>query len=308
MGKKGKKKVKQACLDNMASMVDQFEDSASVCSSTGLKSQRDTELQWFDSCPNFDNEVIVAALSNTPQKPAAKKSKRAESNVSGISNEDVLAAIRELALKHDKTFQKISAIETTTETTSKQIQSLTATVQQLVVDVGIHKEALNHLESEIHSIRKENKSVKASLQDCSRYSWKWCLKLHGVADKDGEDVRSVVLNILKKIAPGIGDELNDSVDVAHRLGPKRADGKARSIIILFSLRRIRDLIWGAARSCKFLPDNKLRLSEPLSPDDRAARDKLWPLVKKAREEGKRASFRSSFALIDGKQVFYSDVT
>ncbi|ROL48896.1 hypothetical protein DPX16_2239 [Anabarilius grahami] len=290
---------------NASDTTGQFKDSASASSSSGLKPQKDTESQWFDTCPNFDNEVVIASLSDTPQKPAAKKTKRAES--SGTGNEDVLAAIRDLALKHDKTFQKISAIENTTEATSKQIKSLTATLQQLILDVGVHKEALDHLESEVRTLREENKTLRASVQECRRYGWRWFLKLHGVAEKDNEDVRNVALNVLEKIAPGVGDGLQDSVDVVHRLGPKRADGKARSIIILFSQRRIRDIIWGAAKGCKFLMDNKLRLSEPLSPEDRAARDKLWPLVKKAREEGKKATFRNSFALIDGKQFFYSDV-
>ncbi len=106
-----------------------------------------------------------------------RKNRNAQ-NLSGNSNGDVLAAISELTLKHDKTFQKISAIETTTEATAKQIKSLTVTVQQLILDVGVHKEAL-HLESEIHASRKENKSFKTSVQECSRYSWRWCLKLHG---------------------------------------------------------------------------------------------------------------------------------
>lgn len=309
MGKRGKKKVKQVWPDTMSSnasdAVDQFEDSASASNSSGFKLQKDTESQWFDTCPNFDSEVTVASLSDTPQKPAAKKTKRAES--SGNGNEDVLTAICELASKLDKTFQKISAIETTTEATSKQVKSLTETVQQLILDVGVHKEALGHLETEVHALRKENKSLKASVQECRRYSWRWFLKLHGVAEKDSEDVRSVILNILGRIAPGVGVELQDSVDIVHRLGPKRTDGKSRSIIILFSQHRIRDIIWSAAKGCKFLIDNKLRLSEPLSPEDRATRDKLWPLVKKARDEGKKATFRNSCALIDGKQIFYSDV-
>lgn len=290
MGKRGKKKVKQLWLDTMSSnasdTTDQFENSASASSSSGLKLQKDTEPQWFDTCSNFDNEVVITSLSDTPQKPAAKKTKRAES--SGNGKWDVLAAIRELALKHDKTFQKISAIKTTTEATSKQIKSLTAMVQQLILDVGVHKEALDHLESEVRALRKENKTLKASVQECRRYSWRWFLKLHGIAEKDNEDVQNVVLNVLEKIAPGVGDGLQNSVDVVHRLGLMRADGKARSIIILFSQRRIRDIIWGAAKGCKFLIDNKLRLSEPLSPEDRAVQDKLWPLVRKAREEGKKS--------------------
>lgn len=72
-------------------------------------------------------------------------------------------AICKLALKHDKTFQKILPIETTTEATSKQIKSLTAMAQQLILDVGVHKEALDHLESEIRTLSKENKTLEASV-------------------------------------------------------------------------------------------------------------------------------------------------
>ncbi len=107
MGKRGKKKVKQAWLDNMTSntsdMVDQFEDSTSASGSTELKFRRDAQSQSFDICPDFDDEIVVAALSYTPQKPAAEKSKRVEFNLSGNINVDVLAAISELTLKH-KTF------------------------------------------------------------------------------------------------------------------------------------------------------------------------------------------------------------
>lgn len=53
MGKRGKKKVKQLWFDTMSSnasdTADQFEDSASSLSSSGLKLQKDTESQWFDT-------------------------------------------------------------------------------------------------------------------------------------------------------------------------------------------------------------------------------------------------------------------
>ncbi len=48
MGKRGKKKDKQAWLDNMTSntsdMVDQFEDSASASGFNELKFRRDTQI------------------------------------------------------------------------------------------------------------------------------------------------------------------------------------------------------------------------------------------------------------------------
>ncbi len=66
---------------------------------------------------------LLSLLFRILQKPAAKKSKRAESNLSVNSNGDVLAEIRKLNLKHDKTFQKISAIETSNLETNQEPDS-----------------------------------------------------------------------------------------------------------------------------------------------------------------------------------------
>ncbi len=51
----------------------------------------------------------------------------------------------------------------------------------------------------------------------------------------------------------------------------------------------------------FLLDNNLCISELLSPEDKAAREKLWPRVKKAREKGKRA-ICGPFTYIDWKII------
>ncbi|KAL1250572.1 hypothetical protein QQF64_018368 [Cirrhinus molitorella] len=115
-----------------------------------------------------------------------------------------------------------------------------------------------------------NTTLKEEVGACKRYSWRWTLKLHGVQEKDGEDVRDVVIKVLGNVVPGVSERMEDAVDIAHRLGPRKKD-------------------------------------EALSPEDRVAREKLWPLVKKARDEGKKASFRGSFALIDGKRFDYVSV-
>ncbi len=110
----------------------------------------------------------------------AKKPKRMESNASG--NSDVLSAIQVLASKHDKTLQNILTIKITTEATAKQIKCLNATVQHLFLDAGIHKEALNQLESELHRLRgiAENKctgmqtlqlKVDSKVTRCCRKRW-----------------------------------------------------------------------------------------------------------------------------------------
>lgn len=265
-----------------------------------LKSEEATK--WFDSQPEI-SDLLAVPLPDTPVKPSLKKSKREYSGRDDASVE-ILAAIREF---REEMFQKISTIDKTTAVTAQQVESLSSTVHQLVTEVATQKEALKVVSAEIQDLKLVNKTLKEEVGDCKRYSWRWTLKLHGVQEKDGEDVRRVAIDILSNVVPGISERMEDAVDIAHRLGPRRKDGTCRSIIILFALRRYRDTVWQAARGCKFLRDNKLRLTEALSPEDRVAREKLWPLVKKARDEGKKASFRGSFALIDGKRFDFVSV-
>lgn len=308
--RKSKKKMLQVTRDGLGANV-----GASNEYHSPMDSGEDEEGTWVDSSPSLEMANLdVVTEPVTPVKPLSKKTKRdnavsADAMANGNTTSesvDILAAIRELSVMHDATFQKISTIEKTTEATSKEIDNLAATVKQLVVDVGENKKELHRLQSEVHAVKMENSALKATVDESRRYRWKWFLKLHGLKESDGENVRNRVLDILQHVAPDVSDSLHAGVDIAHRLGPQQAE-KKRAIIILFTARRVRDAVWHAARKSKHLRDKQLTITEPLSPEDRAARDRLWPLVKKAREEGKRASFRNSYALIDGKKYDFSEV-
>lgn len=208
-------------------------------------------------------------------------------------------------MQHFKRY--FDAIEKITHATSREIEGLSVTVKQLVVDVGENKKEQHRMDKEFHALKTENRSLKTALDESRRYGWKWFLKLHGLKESEGENVRIRVIDILQQVAPDVCDLLQAGVDIVHRLGPKQ-EGKNRSIIILFAVRRVRDGVWHAARKSQYLQSKQLTITEPLSAEDRAAREKLWPLVKRAREEGKKASFKSSYALIDGKKYNFSEVS
>lgn len=263
----------------------------------------DTKAQSAATTTERKSPSVTAAA-----KPAGKR-KKCDSNAGneGSSIADVIASLKELSRKQDETLLKVSAIEATTENTSKQMVNLTATVARLVVDVDRHGKSIKDAQSEMDKLKEENRLLKTAVAECKRYSWRWSLKLHGLKENDHEDVRKEVISILGKVAPGLQVYLEDAVDIAHRLGPKRTDGSNRPIIILFALRRILDAVWKCAKGCKFLRDNRLRLAQALSPEDRLAREKLWPLVEKARKEGKRATLIGPYALIDGKKFNHWDV-
>ncbi|CAM4427957.1 unnamed protein product [Leuciscus chuanchicus] len=124
----------------------------------------------------------------------------------------------------------------------------------------------------------------------STYKRRWNLRTSGVLEEDGENVKMVIIDIFLQVSPGLADVLQSSIDVAHRLGPKLGNARPRTIIVQFLSRSHRDRIWADARSSEVLKQKKIRISEDLTQRTKEARNKLWPLLEKARKEGRRADF------------------
>ncbi|KAL1251227.1 hypothetical protein QQF64_019023 [Cirrhinus molitorella] len=103
------------------------------------------------------------------------------------------------------------------------------------------------------------------------------------------------------------------IDVVHRLGKVRSESalssgqKPRGVILQFTMRHFRDALWKAAKNSPYLAKHHLRFAEDLSPEDREQRNKLWPLVEKARQQGRRAHFVGPKAYIDGKELVLQDM-
>ncbi|KAI2655572.1 Deoxyribose-phosphate aldolase [Labeo rohita] len=76
--------------------------------------------------------------------------------------------------------------------------------------------------------------------------------------------------------------LPDKTDTVHRIGKRLPNtARPRAIIIQYSSRVTRDVVWRAAKSSEFLPANGLRFTEDLTAFDRGRRLLLWPVVEKA---------------------------
>lgn len=78
--------------------------------------------------------------------------------------------------------------------------------------------------------------------------------------------------------------------------------RLQAIIIQFSSRVMRDGVWRAAKSSEFLRAKGFRFTEDLTAFDRERRLLQWPVVEKARKEGKRAHFMGHRAFIEGSEV------
>lgn len=239
---------------------------------------------------SLDDDSSTEVLPATPSKSPPPKLRAVDSNDS---------ATRII-------LEKLSSIEKSSQATAEAMNALTATVQSLLDQVTTHSEKIEKIDLETEKLQKENLQLRMKLNDMQRHSRLWNLKLHGVKEENGENIRQITMDILSKVAPQINDKMALAVDIVHRLGNMKRIGSPRVVIIRFTMRFYRDIIWREAKNSGFLRDNNLRIKEALTPEDAAAREKLWPLVKKARDEGKRASFRGPFAYIEGKKIDYQE--
>lgn len=124
------------------------------------------EANWFEA--NQDSKCLAVPLPD---------------------NAEILEAIRMLSEKQDETFRTVFAIKQTTESTSKQMEKLTSTVEQLTLEVNQQKQTVDSMKNVIQKLKAENKALKADIADCQRYSRRWSLKVHGIKEEEGEDIR-----------------------------------------------------------------------------------------------------------------------
>lgn len=107
----------------------------------------------------------------------------------------------------------------------------------------------------------------------------------------------------QEVLPHEAAKLPDAIDVAHRLGTKRAnETRPHATIVRFTARRFRDAAWKAAKGSEFLRNQGIHFKEDLTKEDRDCRQKLLPLIKKACDDGKSAYFVGGRGFIEGTEV------
>lgn len=127
--------------------------------------------------------------------------------------------------------------------------------------------------------------------------------MNNLKESDGENIRAKVLEILRILTPDEADNIRYYFDTIHRIGRSEGENSCpRPVIIQFSMHTYREKVWKAARDNPVLKERDIRLAEDLIFAERQQRKMLWPRVKAARDEGKRAYFRGANTFIDGTKL------
>ncbi len=193
-------------------------------------------------------------------------------------------------------------------------------VKQNTIQIEGIKKSLDSCHQDVAELKKENAYLKVqciefqgrisemeqNIYDAERYNRRWNLRLYGVHEKSDENIKATVKDICRYVFPEAHHtSVIDGVDVVHRIGrlkDARESSTPRPVIIRFLSRSARDLVWKLSKTNNLLSKKHLRFKEDLTAADKEARNKLWPLVEKARKEGTFVHFVGNKAYVDNKEV------
>lgn len=167
------------------------------------------------------------------------------------------------------------------------------------VDLNVIKcnSKVEGLEKEFAELKEENAEPKERILETERYKRRWNLRLSGLKDQEGENLREIIEELLLELLPNWEEQIANVVDVG-----RKERGRNRQIIIQFVRRRHRDQVWKTSKDSVVCRDRGLRFMQDFTKEDQQAREQLWPQVKQARSLGKVAFYRGHIAIIDVRIV------
>lgn len=206
----------------------------------------------------------------------------------------VLEAIKQLT-------DKVDTLGTQLQHNSVMLTSIAKAVEFNAAEIKDCKTQLQTTVRDVSVVKKDNAELMERVLELERYKRRWNLRIRGVKEKDGEDIRETVFGLLLKISPSWSTNINQIVDSVHRIG-RREENKTRHVIIQFTQRIHRDALWRMTKDHAVCKELKLNFIEDLCKADKEMRAALWPKIKEAREAGKRAYYRGGAGYINGQKI------
>lgn len=235
----------------------------------------------------------------TPTKQQTPKKNKSEEENSpddiGATTKLILEEVKKLSVKFDMQEKRMDEISAKLEASCAQVTKLTTVVTE-------YQDKTTALEDQVVKLKAEINVVREKCKENERYKRRWNLRIRGLKEQENEDVKGKVISILSKIAPGVSWDIKDNVDSVHRIG-RREPNRTRQVIIQFVKRECRDTIWSLTKDCEVCKKEGISFAEDMIKEDREARMLVWPKMREARRQNKRAYYRGPHAFIDGVKIF-----
>lgn len=105
--------------------------------------------------------------------------------------------------------------------------------------------------------------------ELERYRKRWNLQMQDLKEKDGEEIRGIVLEIFKTIVLELTAQLEMVIDTVHYLG-REAEGKHLQIMLQFTMTHYCVTIWKLTKNPQICKDLKIQFKHDFCRADREA--------------------------------------
>lgn len=258
--------------------------SGSYCETLSPDGKRicETSSNEIHSTASSDDAVQIPIALTMPEGIAQQLQK-------------ILDRLTSVESKLDGVFQKVNGLEKAMNNVQADIEALKDKTSTMEKTANEFDTGLNNLNAEVQELHKKIDEKEEEIQAVNDrylylevYSRRENLRFLGISESASteENTKEVVYNFLEREL-----ELEDARDIefqrVHRIG-KKTSGTSRPIIARFLKFPERQRVFKRALEVKDESEVKVYADYPKEIQER--RKKQWPKMKRAREEGKLASF------------------
>ncbi|KAL1272994.1 hypothetical protein QQF64_028856 [Cirrhinus molitorella] len=136
-------------------------------------------------------------LPESPCKPPLKKGK--------AKDDAVISTLSQLIN------YRLDALEKMVGENVLKIEGLKKTVDFVCAELNDIKGKVGHFEARLNMEKKKMEQCKKRIADLERYSHCWNLRLHGIPEKENENVRAESVHVCMAIFPEEGKTLPDKI-------------------------------------------------------------------------------------------------
>ena len=200
-----------------------------------------------------------------------------------------------------KKLEKLDNIETDVKEIKKSLEFAHAEIDDLKKENESMKVSQAKTEERVETLERERNALRDKVIDLQARSMRDNLLFFNMPENKDENTTEMIHEILETKL-GIEDaRAKVKIDRSHRIGKKRAgNNKPRPIVVKFNWHQDKEFVRINARKLK---GTKIGVAEQFPEEIESVRKTLYPELKKAKAEGKKAVMVRDKLYIEG-QVFY----
>lgn len=164
---------------------------------------------------SYAKSANVMDSLDLPESSVASPFSKMRRTSSDPSNAVLLEAIEKLGKKQDEFMEKLVEIEKLVASNCILISDFATRVDAVAKKSEDTAAKSDKVDSQLSTLVAENRRLWDRVDELDAYKRRWNLRISGVPEAEGENVKMVVMDILLQVSPGLEDVLQTSIDVTH---------------------------------------------------------------------------------------------